>query len=114
MWVFGGFTTAGVDNDLFCFHFRTGPRTFAHTSALRTRLTQFGGRAGTKTWERVSVSADGAVPSARHLHSAVVSPDGESMVVVGGFSGSVNFSDAFRFHFGAHPLNTTWHRPTAI
>jgi hypothetical protein len=23
MWVFGGFTTTGVDNDLFCFHFRT-------------------------------------------------------------------------------------------
>ncbi|ELR21035.1 Leucinezipper-like transcriptional regulator 1 (LZTR-1), putative [Acanthamoeba castellanii str. Neff] len=80
MWVFGGFTTTGVDNDLFCFHFRT------------------------KTWERVSAAGDGAVegPSARHLHSAVVSPDGESMVVVGGFSGSgsVNFADAWSFHFG--------------
>jgi hypothetical protein len=71
-----------------------------------TVMMMFGGLhgSGTKTWERVSAAGDGAVegPSARHLHSAVVSPDGENMVVVGGFSGSgsVNFADAWSFHFG--------------
>jgi hypothetical protein len=57
----------------------------------------------------IATADDGAVaPSARHLHSAVVSPDGESMVVVGGYSGSVNFSDAFRFHFGAPHTHWTY------
>ncbi len=33
MWVFGGFTTTGVDNDLFRFHFRTPARLTSPRSA---------------------------------------------------------------------------------
>jgi hypothetical protein len=45
------------------------------------------------------------------MHSAVVSPDGEGMVVVGGSRGSgplqVFFADAWIFHFGTDRASLT-------
>lgn len=59
--------------------------------------------AETRTWERVF--GDGEPPSERNLHSAVVHPNGRSMLILGGRRGNKkNLSDVHQFHFGTDPL----------
>ncbi|KAH3745334.1 Kelch-type beta propeller [Pelomyxa schiedti] len=81
MWIFGGSNDTIVMNDLQSYNF------------------------GSRLWINHDDTANGAPPSPRRLHSAVVHEDpnaGASMYIFGGYNGRNAFGDLYRYHFDSN------------